>query len=144
MAFFTLYLQDYVLWEGNEAIQPTETQIPLVMSYVRTSTMSRFLCTKIIDSNVKKFGYNEQPLTRSEQFLLHTFTRSKRSPVLWYHVMEMINPCKRELYFYPSTTLGSLEIFFVSPTLVSHTNIYRRHSMRRKGRERPYPILYYL
>ena len=47
--------------------------------------------------------------------------------------MERINPCKRELYFYPSTTLGSLEIFFVSPTLVSHTNIYRRHSMQRKG-----------
>ena len=38
------------------------------------ATMSRFHCIKIIDCNLKKFGYNEQ-------FFLHLFTRSKCNPV---------------------------------------------------------------
>ena len=33
------------------------------------ATISRFLCIKIIDCNVKKFSYNEHPLITSSFFL---------------------------------------------------------------------------
>ena len=32
--------------------------------------MSRFLCIKIIDCNVKKFGYNEHPLVTTSVFCI--------------------------------------------------------------------------
>ena len=40
----------------------------------RSDTMSKFLGNKIIDSNIRKFSYNEQ-------FPLHLFTRCKRDSV---------------------------------------------------------------
>ena len=41
---------------------------------------SRFLCTILIDSNVKRVRLQRAP-TYNEQFLLHLFTRCKRNPV---------------------------------------------------------------
>ena len=54
-----------------------------------------FLCIKIIDCKVKKFGYNENPFIMS-CFLLHLFTRCKRDPV---YISD-----KRHLLYLPSAT----------------------------------------
>ena len=43
---------------------------------------NRFLCTILIDSNAKKFDYNEHPHPpTNEQILLHIFSRWKRDQV---------------------------------------------------------------
>ena len=48
--------------------------------YEHPPTMSRFLCIKTIDSNVKKVWLLRAPLY-NEQFSLHLFARYKRDPV---------------------------------------------------------------
>ena len=61
LSFFFFYKLNYLL-----------QAVPTVM---RSVTMSRFLSTKIIDSNGKKFSYNDiDLLIYNEEFSLHYFT----------------------------------------------------------------------
>ena len=57
--------------EGNGILAPAYNEF----GYNEHQAVTRrFLCIKITDSNVEKFGYNDQ-------FLLHLFTHCKRDPV---------------------------------------------------------------